>query len=63
MIKDIYKLIKEKHIEQIIGNLGNLLQIIELYPDDFSNININYFNEHSTNIGEYSISEIMDNPS
>ena len=54
---------KEKHIEQTIGNLGNLLQIIELYPDDFSNIILNYFNEHSTNIGEDSISEIMDNPS
>ena len=54
---------KEKHIEQTIGNLGWLLQINELYPDDFSFININYYYEHSTDIGEYSISEIMNNPS
>ena len=62
-MKNINQIFKEKHINLTIDDLRNLLQIIELYPDYFSNINLNYFNEHSTNIGEDSISEIMDNPS
>ena len=62
MIKDIYQLFTRKHIELTIGNLGRLLEINRLLPDDFSRINFQYHNYCSTEMSEYSISEIMDNP-
>ena len=62
MIKDIYQLFTRKHIEITIGNLGRILEINRLLPDDFSRINFQYHNYYSTEMSEYSISEIMDNP-
>ena len=62
MIKDINQLFTRKHIELTIGNLGRLLEINRLLPDDFSLINFQYHNYYLTEMSEYSISEIMDNP-
>ena len=61
MIKDINQLFKVKHIEITIRNLNRLLEIYRLLPDDFSRINFQYLNNHSTEMSENSISEIMDN--
>ena len=58
--KDINKIFKEKHIELKIGNLYRLLEINKLLPDNFSNINFKYIDYCSTEIADYSISEIMD---
>ena len=61
--KDINKIFNEKQIELIINNFGRLLEIKQLLPDDFSRINFRYINTYdSTDIGEYSVSEIMDDP-
>ena len=62
-MKDMNQIFKEIHINLTIDDLSNLLEIIELSPDYFSNINITYSVEDSTDIGEDSILEILDNPS
>ena len=62
MIKDIYQLFTRKHIEITIRNLKRLLKINRILPNDFSRINFQYHNYNSTEMSEYSISEIMDNP-
>ena len=58
--KDIYKVFKEKQIELKINKLDRLLKINELFPDDFTRINFEYYNQDKLIIEEYSISEIMD---
>ena len=58
--KDIYKIFKEKQIELKINKLDRLLKINELFPDDFTRINFEYYNQDKIIIDEYSISEIMD---
>ena len=60
--KDINKIFKEKHIEIKIKSLSRLLKINKLLPDYFSRIRFKYYDDCSTNIAEYSISEIMKNP-
>ena len=62
MIKDINQLFTRKRIEIRIENLNSLLEISKLLPDDFSRINFQYQSYYSTEMSEYSISEIMDNP-
>ena len=59
--KDIYKIFKEKQIELKINKLDRLLKINELFPDDFTRINFEYYDHGKLKIEEYSISEIMDN--
>ena len=61
MIKDINQLFTRKHIELTIKKLGSLLEISKLLPDDFSRINFQFQSYYSTDMSEYSISEIMDN--
>ena len=62
MIKEINQLFARKHIELTIENLGRLLEINRLLPDDLSRINFQYHNYYSEEMLEYSISEFMDNP-
>ena len=57
---DIYHIFDEKYTELKICSLDRLLEINKLLPDNFSNINIKYFNKSKTEIAKYSISEIMD---
>ena len=59
--KNINNIFKEKHIGITIGNLGRLLEINKLFPDDFSKFSFKYNDELSTDKSEYSISEILDN--
>ena len=61
MIKEINQLFKVKHIKLRIKNWDRLLEINKLFPDDFYQINFEYHNNCSTDMSEYSISEIMDN--
>ena len=58
--KDIYKIFKEKQIELKINKLDRLLKINESFPDDFTHINLIYYNHDKLIIEEYSISKIMD---
>ena len=58
--KDIYKIFKEKQIELRIKSLGRILEINELFPDDFSLINFEYYDRDTLKIEEYSILEIME---
>ena len=61
--KYIYKIFNEKQIELTIKSLERLLEIKQLLPDDFSRINFRYINIYDPiDIGEYSVSEIMDDP-
>ena len=59
-IKDINKLFKEKDIDLTIWSLDRLLEINQLWPDDFLRINIKYIDYCSTEMSKYSISEMMD---
>ena len=62
MIKDIYQLFTRKHIELTIGNLGRLLEINRLLPDDFSHIDFKYYYNRSIEMSDHSFSEIMNIP-
>ena len=59
--KNIYKIFKEKQIELTIHDLGRLLEISKLLPDDFSRINFKYYNYDKLIIEEYLISLITNN--
>ena len=60
-IKDINQIIKEKHIELTIENLGRWLEINRLWPDDIYKINFKYWYYSSAKIAEYLIPKIMAN--
>ena len=59
--KNIYKIFKEKQIELTINDLGRLLEISKLLPDDFSRINFKYYLYDILKIEKYSISLITNN--
>ena len=60
-IIDINQIIKEKHIELVIKNLGRWLEINRLLPDDIYKVIFNYRNYPSEKFAECSIPEIMTN--
>ena len=62
MIKKINQLFTRKHIELTIGNLGRLLEINRLLPDDFSHIDFKYYYLRSIEMSDHSFSEIMNIP-
>ena len=61
MIKDIKQIFKENYIDLHIRNLGGLLEVSKLFPDDFSHIHFEYLYQQTTKNIKYSTSEVMDN--
>ena len=59
--KDINQAFKEKHNELKVKNLGRLLEINQLIPDDFYHINFEYFDDLLKDKKENSVSEIINN--
>ena len=60
--KDMNQIFKEIHIELTINSLDRLLEIKNLLPNDFLNINFKYMDRQSIKYAEDSISEILDSP-
>ena len=60
--KEIYKVFKDKQMELTIISLDRLLEINELFLDDFSRINFNYYNSCLTEMSSDLLSRIMRDP-